>query len=241
VLPFQSRIGWDRIENFVGFGNPKAPYVFLGMEEGLLSNTTLDADLAVRSEYDQCMDLYDAQANLAGTKKYFGADPKNQWTWRPICDLMLRLTEDVPKPTLPERVRYQADKLGRKDGLTLLAELMPYPRKSADKTLGPYEKYKRFADYKSYRASMLQKRLPLLQGLFDMPCDRKLVVAYGKDDWGEFKKLFKTNWTSALPFEWGRVGEMAVVLTPHLSDRTFTPQVGLDHLAATVRSALKGA
>jgi hypothetical protein len=175
---------------------------------------------------------------LAGAKKYFGADPKNQWTWRPICDLVLRLTEGVPEPTLPERLRYQADKLGRKGGLTLLAELMPYPRKRADKTLGPYQKYNRFADYESYRAEMLRKRLPLLQSLFDMQCHRKLVVAYGKGDWDEFKKLFKTNWTSVPPFEWGRVREMAVVLTRHLSDRTFTPQGGLDRLASTVRTAL---
>lgn len=232
-------IDWDRIENFVGFGNPKAQHVFLGMEEGLLSEKTLDEDLAVRSDYDQYMDLYDAQAELAGTKKYFGPDPKNQWTWRPICDLMLRLTEGVPEPTLPERVRYQADKLCRKDGLTHLAELMPYPRKRADKTLGPYQKYNRFADYKSYRTTMLQKRVPLLQSLFDVPCHRKLVLAYGKSDWDEFKKLFATNWNTTPPCEWGRVGDMAIVLTPHLSDRTFTPQVGLDHLAATVRSALR--
>jgi hypothetical protein len=208
------------------------------MEEGLLSDKTLDADLAVRSEYDQYMDLCDAQANLAGTKQYFGADPKNQWTWRPICDLMLRLTEGVPEPTLPERVRYQADKLGRKDGLTLLAELMPYPRKKADKSDWPYKKYKRFDDYKTYRECMLKKRLLLLKSLFAMPCQRKLVVAYGKGDWDEFKTLFTTNWNSAPPFEWGRVGERSVVLTPHLSDRFFTPQAGLDRLAATVRSAL---
>jgi hypothetical protein len=230
---------WDRIESFIGFGNPRAQYVFLGMEEGLLSEKTLDADLAARSEYEPYMDLCDAQANLAGTKKYFGSDPKNQWTWRPICDLMLRLTEGIHEPTLPERVRYQADKLGRKDGFTLLAELMPYPRKKADKSSWPYKKYKRFDDYNAYRVEMLQKRLALLQSLFEMPCQRKLVVAYGKGDWDEFKKLFATNWNSALPFEWGRVGERAVVLTPHLSDRFFTPQAGLDHLAATVRVALQ--
>ncbi len=195
---------WNRIESFVGFGSPTAPFVFLGMEEGLLSEATLHDDLVARSVYEPYMDLYDAQSKLAGTKKYFGADPKNQWTWRPMCDLMLRLTEGVVEPTLRERVCYQADKLGRKNGLTLLAELMPYPRKRADKTLGPYKEYERFDDYQDYRASMLQKRLPLLQSLFEMPRPRKLVVAYGKGDWDEFKKLFETNWTTTPPFEWGR-------------------------------------
>jgi hypothetical protein len=122
--------------------------------------------------------------------------------------------------------------------LTLLAELMPYPRKKADKSVWPYKKYERFDDYQTYRECMLKKRLPLLKSLFAMPCQRKLVVADGKGDWDEFKRLFTTNWNVAPPFAWGRVGEMTVVLTPHLSDRFFTPQAGLDHLASTVRAAM---
>jgi hypothetical protein len=66
---------WDHIENFVGFGNPRAEYVFLGMEEGLLSDKTLDADLAVRSEYEPYMDLCDAQSNLAGDEEILWRGP----------------------------------------------------------------------------------------------------------------------------------------------------------------------
>jgi hypothetical protein len=232
-------IDWDRIENFIGFGSPEAKYVFLGMEEGLLSEATLDADLAVRSGYEQYMDLYDAQAKLADTQKYFGERPVNQPSWRPICDLMLRLTEGVAEPTLPERLQYQAEMLGRKNGQTLVAELMPYPRKKAPKSYWPYKKYGRFDDYETYRECMLKKRLSLLRSLFAMPCERKLVVAYGKSDWTDFKKLFETDWTSVPPFETGQVGETAVVLTPQLSTRAFNSKNDLDHFAAVVTSALR--
>jgi hypothetical protein len=203
-------IDWDRIENFVGFGNPTAPYVFLGMEEGLLSEATLEEDLAVRSKYDQYMDLYDAQSKLADTEKYFGEHPVNQPTWRPVCDLMLRLTKGIVQPTLPQRLRYQADKLGRRNGETLLAELMPYPRERSDKNLWPYKKYERFADYDAYRAAVLGKRMRLLRALFARPRERKLVVAYGKSDWPDFKKLVEASWTVAEPFEWARLGAVAV-------------------------------
>jgi len=63
-------IDWNRIENFVGFGSPSAPYLFLGMKEGLLSEASLDADLLARSAYEPYMDLYDAQAKLVKTAKF---------------------------------------------------------------------------------------------------------------------------------------------------------------------------
>jgi hypothetical protein len=231
-------IDWKRIEGFVGFGSEKSPYIFLGMEEGLLSEATLDSDLAARSAYERYMDLYDAQAKLADTKKYFGEHPKNQPTWRPICDLMLRLTRNVAEPTKAQRLRYMADELGRRNGLTLLAELMPYPRKRADKTWWPYKRYGRYNDYGSYRKCVLPRRLALLTSVFAMPCQRKLIVAYGKSDWPDFKTLFQTTWTCAKPFEWGRVGETAILLAPQLATRAFNSENDLDHFADIAHLAM---
>lgn len=230
--------GWDRIENFIGFGNPTARYVFLGMEEGLLSEENLVTDLSARSRYEPYMDLYDAQAKLVDTAKYFGEDPKNQSTWRPMCDLMLRLTHGVAQPSKEQRLRYQADELGRKHGQTLLAELMPYPRKSADPALWPYARFGRFPDYESYRRELLDKRLALLRSVLALQCERKLVVASGKGDWPEFKKLFDANWTFAGPFEWTRIGKLAVVLTPQLSTRAFNAPADLDRFASVVFESL---
>jgi hypothetical protein len=116
---------------------------------------------------------------------------------------------------------------------------MPYPRKKAAKSYWPYKKYGRFDDYETYRECMLKKRLPLLRSLIAMPCKRKLVVAYGKSDWADFKKLFETDWASMPPFETGRVGETAVVLTPQLSTRAFNSKNDLDHFAAVVTSGLR--
>lgn len=231
-------IDWDRIEGFIGFGNPTAPYVFLGMEEGLLSEDNLDADLAARSKYDSYMDLFDAQARLTNTAKYFGERPKNQPTWRPICDLMLRLTTGIKEPTRNQRLRYMADLLGRRRGETLLAELMPYPRRRVSKASWPYKKYGRFDDYKSYRESILPMRLALLRSVLEMPCDRKLVVAYGKSDWPDFKRLFDTEWTTATPYEWARTSKVTVVLTPQLATRDFNSQQDLNRFANVAFEAL---
>jgi hypothetical protein len=230
-------IDWQRIEEFIGYGSATAPYVFLGMEEGLRSEAALDAGLAVRSNYQPFEDLFEA-SRLSENERYFGDDPKNQPTWRPMCDLMLRLTEDVVAPTLPQRLRYMADKLGRSNGLTLLAELMPYPRKKADRKHWPYAKYERYADYEAYRADMLPKRLARLRSLFAMPCERRLIVAYGKGDWGAFKSLFDTAWRQVGRFETGLVGKTAVVLANQLATNAFNSDMDLDRFAAVVMEAL---
>jgi hypothetical protein len=60
-------LDWERIENFVGFGNQKPRVLFLGMEEGLARDADLLADLRLRSGYDSYMDLAEAQTQLVLT------------------------------------------------------------------------------------------------------------------------------------------------------------------------------
>ncbi len=79
--------------------------------------------------------LHEAQSSLADCNKYFGPNAVCQRTWRPMCHLMLRRA-GISNPTKEQRTRYQAEKLGRTTGETLLAELMPYA--CHDKGSWPY-------------------------------------------------------------------------------------------------------
>lgn len=124
-------IDWERIENFIGFGRPGAPVVFLGMEEGLRRDADLLADIQARSTYKPYMDLGEAQTQLDGPGAYFGPTPITQNTWRPMCHLMLRRAGNR-HPTLEQRRRYQADLLGRRNGDSLLTELLPYPHSDSE-------------------------------------------------------------------------------------------------------------
>ena len=74
---------WERIENFIGYGRPDAPVVFLGMEEGLRRDADLLADLLARSAFEPYMDLVQAQSELDGPSSYFGEGAITQKTWRP--------------------------------------------------------------------------------------------------------------------------------------------------------------
>ena len=220
---------WERIENFIGYGRPDAPVVFLGMEEGLRRDADLLADLLARSAFEPYMDLVQAQSELDGPSSYFGEGAITQKTWRPMCDLMLR-RKGIPSPTLRERVRYQADHLGRRDGDTLLAELLPYPHSDSGQWL--YDSFGKFATRQEYEQKLLPHRLTLLaEALGTHP--RELIVAYGKANWPHYKRLFHgVSWQPEGECEYGTWNGAHVVLAHQLAGKAFNTDAQLERFAA---------
>ena len=221
-------IDWDRIENFIGYGNPEAPIVFLGMEEGLRRDADLEADLQSRSRYDPYMDLAAAQTQLDGPGAYFGHAPITQKTWRPMCDLMLRWN-GIEHPTLEQRLRYQADHLGRLSNDSLLTELLPYPHSDSGQWL--YERFDRFKTREAYADAIIPRRQLVLRKIFS---DREpeVIVAYGKRNWPDYQGIFPgAKWEVDGPFAFTSWGRTRVVLTHALSGRQFNTDAQLERFA----------
>jgi hypothetical protein len=219
-------IDWSRIEQFVGYGDIDAPVIFIGIEEGLSKEDSLEDDLRIRSQFRRVMDLKDAHAGIAGTERLF--DPvrtKCQRTWRPMCDLMLR--REGKTSTCETRNRYQAMKLGRKNGDTLLCELLPYPSRNAS----AWTYSERFDSREAYRQAMLPRRTLLLKGVIS-EAKRSVIVCYGKSDWRHFEALFDGPRMSGYgPFRVGSSNGTRIVLAPHFSGRQFNTEAQLQALA----------
>ena len=223
-------IDWDRIEKFIGFGRRDAPVVFIGMEERLTSDDALDDDLAIRSRYESpVMDLREASPGSAEAERYFDPDrPPRQPTWRVMADLMLR-RDGAAHPTTEERRQYRALRLGRADGDTLLAELLPYPHPKSSDWL--YERFGKFHTRAEYATKMLPERIRMLREVIS-ESRRELVVCYGKTNWSEYEALFyDLSWCDDGDFRVAQ-GSMRVVLTPHASGRAFNTDAQLERLAA---------
>ena len=232
-VPF---IDWERIENFVGYGSATAPVVFIGMEEGLKDETRLLEDLLVRSRWpDRVMDLEKAHDGIAGTELYFDpARAPRQSTWRVMADLMLRW-EGNRDPSRTDRKRYRALSLGRSDGKTLLAELLPYPNKRYEK--GERWLYRQFGKYDNrddYEKAMLGPRKALLRDALSWH-SRDLVVCYGKHHWEHYEELFDgLRWRAVgRKFRVGEGGAGRVILTTHFSDRGLNTDQQLAEMAAS--------
>lgn len=212
--PDDAPINWDRIERFIGYGRPDAPVVFLGMEEGG-DNSRLREDLLGRSRSAEFGEI--------------ASQPTTQRTWRVMCDLMLR-RDGIANPTAKERLVYQQERLGKRGGETLVAELMPYPSRRASDWPEIYAQ--RFLDRKTYLEKLAPKRRNLLRDLLQAS-QRVLVVCYGKEHWGHYREIFDLPSPSGLSpqVEVGEWGATRIVLAPHFCSRAFNSEVQLADFA----------
>jgi hypothetical protein len=117
-----------KILNFIGFGNPDAKVVFIGMEEGLKRDVDLQSELSARSEYNQYADLFEARGG-GSDRRHFAGQLILQRTWGPMCRVMLA-RDNKDYTSIPAAKEYQAKKLGRLNGDSLLAEVLPLPSSS---------------------------------------------------------------------------------------------------------------
>lgn len=230
-------IDWAAIEKFVGFGPADAPFVFVGMEEGLDKDADLKADLLARAQYQPNMDLLNAQSRLCSGSDYVGESAKCQRTWRPMCDLMLRFEMTVPTRLL--RNRYQGTRLGRIPGQTLITELLPYPRNSTGNW--PYAHLGRFESFEDYRAELLGPRIEMLRyevGKYP----RRLIVCYGSQYWKHYEKLVSVKrWRGDKLFRSGRDENTGagVLLTWHFRLQPFNTDEQLASFYALATAVAK--
>jgi hypothetical protein len=217
----QSGIDRERLLTFLGFGNPTAEAVFIGMEEGLTLPPPLEEQLVIRSGFEQLMDL--VESAKAHPERFLSGDrPPIQSTWNPIIRILLAL-EGV-RPATTDQVRaYQRDRLGRTGERGALIELLPLPARGI--AHWPYAEI--FFDYptrEGYLAEQKPKRIELLRK--HLAYGPRLVVAYGSQYWDDYKQLFPNHrtWRRSGPFEVADGGRTKVVLTPHLTARQMNGQ-----------------
>jgi hypothetical protein len=111
----------EHLLDFIGYGRLGADVWFLGMEEAGGG----EANIRTRLKFGQVEDCAEAHKLLGITKHHWGKQII-QRTWRGMCYIILRLENQEPHA---ENIRnYQAEKLGRFSGNTLLCELMPIPK-----------------------------------------------------------------------------------------------------------------
>jgi hypothetical protein len=208
-------IAWKKIERFIGYGNLNAAVAFVGMEESLDSEASLDDDLLARSQYSG--DVVDLRFGGQESVMQF------QRTWKVMCDLMIRRKGE--NPSYGSRMSYQAESLGKEGGDTLIAELLPYPRKNR-RGPWPYEE-----SYQDYRKRVLPDRIKALEAAL-FAVERELIVFHGKQEIESFKEIAgDCKWTRHGSFECTVRDSAHVVIAPQLSTKAFNSDLQLEAFA----------
>ena len=202
----------DYLLHFIGYGRLDADVWFLGMEEAGGG----DENIRTRLRFRPVEDNAEAHKLLGVTHLHWGRR-KIQRTWRGMCYIMLRL--DGREPTRENIRSYQAEKLGRFGGNTLLTELMPLPKPKV-KRWDYEELIPQFASREEYYRVVKPRRIGYLRALITEHRPR-VVVCYGKAFWSDYRELFEgSTFEQEGLFQTAAFDNTLVVLTGHFAARS---------------------
>jgi len=202
----------DTLLNFVGYGTLNADVWFLGMEEAGGG----EENIRTRLKFQTVEDCAEAH-KLLGITKHHWEKRVIQRTWRGMCYIMLQL--EGKEPTRTNIRNYQAEKLGRFGGNTLLTELMPIPKPKISRW-GYEELIPQFSSGKEYYQRVKPRRIKHLQRLLAQ-YKPSVVIGYGKGFWKDYKELFEVyRFSPKNNFEVAYDGTTLVILTDHFTART---------------------
>lgn len=197
----------ERIFEQKGFGNPKGRYWFIGMEEG--GEGTPDK-LRIRSTFAAIEDLAKVQHRLG-----VNMARARTATWSIMSRIVLKLGGERNWNGAWLAKEYRTNKLGRQDGDTFLAELLPLP--SPGKGVWTYQLLLGHTR-QEYERETIPRRVELLRGLV-AEYRPSVVVCYGKGHWPDFSQIFPgVNFASSANGDIyvGKSGPTRVALTPFL-------------------------
>ena len=175
-----------------------------------------ETNIRTRLHFRRVEDNAEAHKLLGVTHLHWGKR-KIQRTWRGMCYIMLRLEDQ--EPTRENIRQYQAEKLGRFGGNTLLTELMPIPKPKISRW-GYEELIPQFSSRADYYETVKPQRVKLLRQLI-VEHKPRVLIGYGKGFWAEYKALFDSMPFAANgQFQVAFDGTTLVILTGHFTARS---------------------
>ncbi|WP_442483349.1 hypothetical protein [Aeoliella sp. SH292] len=211
------------IETFIGYGADASTTWFVGPEEaGAKSVDDLMRRVSVWRELGEepVVDLYDFH-RLLGVTEHFTENARPQFTWRRLIEIALVLDGQTPDSKAIRE--YQRHQLGRRDGTTLLTELMPLPKPTIGSWFydGLSDTLPYLSDLQSYHRAVRPKRIALLRAAIERYQPQR-VFFYGTsggllDAWQEVAGV---GLTAVEDGYWrGRLGRTTYVVLKHPNAR----------------------
>lgn len=202
----------QKLDSFIGYGNPSGKYWFLGLEEGTHEDTLpLRENVAIRAEqFEDLMDLRTAQRLLQHPleeRRQFS----QVWIW--MSKIIRNLEGKSDWSDTSSAREYVKSKLGTLQGQSLITELLPYPVRNMH---DPWP----YATYFGTREKVIPERIELLRALIHKHSPT-FIFAYGKVHHAFYKQLFpqgrlweKIELSHRVSVELYPYGKTLCILTP---------------------------
>jgi hypothetical protein len=105
---------FDRLNEFVGYGNPDGRYWFVGMEEGREPDLDLSFEIHIRTLWNAVEDVHDTRASLGLDMR--GPHP----TWRQMSRITMKMDGRSDWSDTTAVRDYKGKKLARAEGVRSL-------------------------------------------------------------------------------------------------------------------------
>ena len=206
------------MDGFYGYGNLKAKYWFVGMEEG--GGQTIEEITARLETWDQhgrpVLDDLRRFHHDARLYDWFRKASPLQKTWRAL--ILTVLAAEDGDTTATSLVEYQRTQLGKAGGETALIETLPLP--SPGTQTWNYAKWSRLAvlrDRKTYQTAYFERRRDRVIDLV-RAANPLAVIFYGNSqDWS---KRFGLKAVPPYRIDAADCGDSLIIATDHPGART---------------------
>ncbi len=199
---------FERLNAFVGYGNPSGRYWFVGMEEGLERGGDLAREIRIRATWNAVEDVHRTRASLGLGMR--GRHP----AWRSMSRIALKLDGRVDWSETAAVRDYKETRLARADGDTFLTEVMPLP----STTVGEWPYVAPYDTREEYYEKVRPGRMALIRD-FVSRYRPSYILCHGKTNWEFHKQLFPGDYIPLLAgfMEAAHIGQSDVVLLPSFS------------------------
>lgn len=224
----------EKLINFKGYGNPAAPFWFIGMEEGSGGQgEKLCENILARLRFSSdVMDLQVAHDEQHLCWRYW--DENERVRFPSVWIYMARFVRAMEKQTegwrdtedwwnVAEAKTYVRDKLGRANGETFLTEFLPLPKRNIGDWPKLYTELFKF-DQKHYWKEVLIDRQAMLSKLI-LDAERlpHYILCYGGKYHMYYKELFayaSLEWQACGLFEIATIKDTKtrIILSPFMGN-----------------------
>lgn len=177
---------------FLGYGNIKSLYWFVGMEEGFNGDQDNLEKRFAAAHKKETLDIQNDMRDVSDHIIWFKENPKIQPTWQKLIYILLVLENERDENVINKEIirKYQKERLGRVDSNHCLMELMALPCKSVN------EKDWQYKDYINSRKEYYHKIFPLRKELFINKINKYkplLVIFYSFSLLDKWKEIIGAN------------------------------------------------
>lgn len=205
---------FDILNDFVGFGNPRSTYWFIGLEEadGCWGKDPEKDQINIKKYENRITPV--RHGEIKGNNERMIKEGKRFTTIYYYMSYLVLAASGKESDSVACRKYMYSELFQVPPGDTFQANLYPMGKRSLNEWNDDYEKFSRLKSKDAYYTSC-KSRFTMLGKEWSQYPRPRITVCFGKYGWGDFKKIFpdekESSWENK---DWYEINRSGIILCP---------------------------